>query len=422
MTMPYSSFKPEAFPEDLQEAARAKGWPEGLVQRALDLRVPRGTIARWLASEWTRPEYVQRRLDWHERFIFGPLRGREATLADNEAFADLWANAPEEIGEWEMITERWPNAFAQFRLQENVNVLVIEEQGLLIASCAFATRNVLVAGKRIPVRYGQALRVRKEYRRQGYGDQVRSISWGVGAARPSAVQYDIMRSQNFAVVNWWKKYVPAFFDDVPEREGDVPGISVTVLQYPARPFDGDSAGIRQVRPADLPRCVGLINRTHRGQDLFRPYTVDFLQRRLDDGYWGELPPDWDWPRVYGWQDYYVLEEQGRVVACAGLWDRGRDMRDRWRRQGSDEEKVISVTAVLDFGYDAGCEASMARLVSYLIGETDRLGHDYLTIPLDQLPAFAAQLEAYDPVPETRALRWGLPEPVITRPHIDLAYW
>lgn len=412
-------------PDDLKAAAEKRGWPDGLLQRALDLRVPREVIERWLAMPWTNVESVQLRLKWHERLTFGTLRGREATLADNEAFADLFANAPEEVGEWEIFTERGPNAFAQFRLQENVNVLVIEEQGLLIAACSFSHRKTIVGGRRVVVRYGQALRVRKEYRRQGYGDQVRSLPWGVFAARNAHGQYDIMRSQNFAVVNWWKKYVPDFFDDVPQREGEVPGIPVTVFQYPARAFRDDAGGIRRVRPADVSRCVGLINRTHRGLDLFRPYTQDFLQNRLDDGVWGELSTEsWHraWPRVYSWDDYYVLEERGRVVACAGLWDRGRDMRDRWRHQETGEEKVISTTSALDFGYEQGHEASMARLIGFLISETHRLGRDYLAIPLDQLPALATELEPYGPLPETRALRWGLAEPQITRPHIDLSYW
>ena len=422
-----------AAPEDLAEAAARRGWPDGLLQRALDLRVPRRQLRRWLAQDWTTTEFVELRLQWHERLTFGALRGREATLADNEAFADLFANAPEEVGEWEIYTERSPNAFAQFRLQENVNVLVIEEQGVLIAACSFSHRKTIVAGKRILVRYGQALRVRKEHRRQGYGDQVRSLPWGVYAARNAHGQYDIMRSQNFAVVNWWKKYVPEFWDDVPQREGEVPGIPVTVLQYPARPFDpsaslragGGAAGIRKARPADVARCVGLINRTHRGLDLFRPYSADFLSNRLDDGTWGDRPTEaWhgEWSHVYGWDDYYVLEEGGRVVACAGLWDRGRDMRDRWRHTETGEEKVIAVTAVLDFGFEPGGENGMARLIAFLISETHRLGRDYLAVPLDHLPALAACLEEYEPVPETRALRWGLPEPPITRPHIDLAYW
>ena len=65
---------------------------------------------------------------------------------------------------------------------------------------------------------------------------------------------------------------------------------------------------------------------------------------------------------------------------------------------------------------------MARLLGYLIGETDKLGRDFLAVPLDHLPKLARHLERYQPVPETRALRWGLREPQVTRAHIDLAYW
>jgi hypothetical protein len=412
-------FGPQAIPDDLRKLWLERGFAEGLLERAAELRALR-QVRNFLRRGGSDESFVRRRLDWHERLTLGDLRGREATEADNEAFSDLMANSPEEVGHWEITTERGPNAFAQFRLQENVNVLVIEHRGVLVACCSFSHRKTIVAGQRFLVRYGQALRVRREYRRLGYGDQVRSLSWGVGAARPSDPQYDIMRTQNFAVVNWWTKYVPDFWKDVPEKEGEVPGVRVSVLQCPRRPFDGDPRGIRKVRPDDIPRCVVLINHTHKGLDLFRPYTAPFLESRLDDGYWGPKSPNW--PKVYDWDDYYVLEENGRIVACAGLWDRGRDARDRWRHQETGEERVIAVTSVLDFGFARGRADAMGRLLGYLIGETDRLGRDYLTVPLDHLPRLAELLAPHEPLIDTRALRWGLAEPQVTKPYIDLAYW
>ena len=91
-------------------------------------------------------------------------------------------------------------------------------------------------------------------------------------------------------------------------------------------------------------------------------------------------------------------------------------------EGGGDEKVIAVTAVLDFGYEPGREASMARLIGHLIGETHALGRDYLTVSLDHLPALAVALEQHEPQPDTRALRWGLREPAVTRPYTDLRYW
>jgi hypothetical protein len=246
------------------------------------------------------------------------------------------------------------------------------------------------------------------------------LGWGVGAGKPSHPQYDIMRTQNFAVVGWWEKYVPDFWEGVPKQEGEVPGNRVTVLQFPAKPFTGKKRGIRNVRPDDIPRCVRLINRAHKGLDFFRPYSEHFLESRLDDGFWGERPAMW--PKVYDWDDYFVVEEDGAVVACAGLWDRGRDARDRWRHKETGEERVIASTSVLDLGFARGHEESMARLLAFFIGRTAALERDYCVVPLQYLPRVARLLERYQPVPETRALRWGLPEPQVTRAHIDLAYW
>ena len=95
----------------------------------------------------------------------------------------------------------------------------------------------------------------------------------------------------------------------------------------------------------MERCVELINRTHAGRDLFRPYTAEFLADRLDEGFWGARPPGW--VPVYRWEDMRVIERGGEIVACAGLWDRGRDLRERWRHRETGDERTISTAALLD---------------------------------------------------------------------------
>ena len=77
---------------------------------------------------------------------------------------------------------------------------------------------------------------------------------------------------------------------------------------------------------------------------------------------------------------------------------------------------------MDFGFEPGREDAMARLIAYLIGETDRLGRDYLLAPLEQLPSVVEQLGSHESTQETRALRWGMSDPVITRAYLDMAYW
>jgi len=309
--------------DDLKHAWTANGWPEDLLQTALELRIPRRQIQWWLAQG---ERGLERARQWVPQLIQmtpATIVGREATLLDNDRFSDLWANAPEEIGDWEIAVERAPNAFAQFQLQENVSIPVLEERGILLACVIWAARNVIVAGKRLTVHCGIGLRVRRGGRGKGYGNLVRAVLRPAWYPYTSG-QFHYMRSQNYAAVDFFKHTSPSVVASSPARADDVPGIPVAVHQYPARKVDQLGEGVRSAQPSDLGRCVELINGMHGGQDLFCPYASETFHMKLDGGAWGYQPP---YMYVYGWRDFYVVERDGRVVACGGLRDRGRDIRE-----------------------------------------------------------------------------------------------
>jgi hypothetical protein len=233
------------------------------------------------------------------------------------------------------------------------------------------------------------------------------------------VQYDYLRSYNMTMEAWNRKMMPEV-SSVPKREDQVPGIPTTVLQFSAK-ATAAADGVRTAREDDLARCAELINRTHGGRDLFRPYTREFLRERLNVGLEEIGKPFWTPP--YGLADLYVLERGGEIVACAGLWDRGRDMRERWRHRETGEERVVSATALLDFGCAEGHEEALAALVGHLIGVTHALGRDFLLAALETQPRLAELLALHEPEPEVRYLQWRADEPPITAPvHVDLVYW
>ena len=142
---------PAEIPHDVREAWREKGWPEDLVERAYGLRVRRVDIDGWLRRGKGHWRGIRKQLDQRERLIGGTLRVREATWNDNEALADLYANSPEGIGDWQITVERSPYPFAEFRLQENVSILVIEDRGVILAAVVHSARNTVVGGKRVTV-------------------------------------------------------------------------------------------------------------------------------------------------------------------------------------------------------------------------------------------------------------------------------
>jgi hypothetical protein len=126
---------------------------------------------------------------------------------------------------------------------------------------------------------------------------------------------------------------------------------------------------------------------------------------------------------------FVLEEHGKIVACAGLWDRGRDVRDRWRHRETGEERVVDCTYVMDVGRADGADDALAALLGHLLALTGDLNRSTMVVALEFLPDTLAALAWAEPEPETRTLEtMGYTGPdqrvdaVITRPYTDLGYW
>ena len=418
--------RPVEVPLKLERVARKKGWTDGLLRRALELRVCREDVDWWLTHD-TTVEQIERILGRQERLTTGTLRAREATWADDEALADLYANAPEEIGDWEVTVERSPYPFAQFRLQEHANIQVVEDRGVILGAAAHSGRNTVIDGQRVSTHVATAWRVRKDCRGMGFSGLLQSTS-GPACAWFGLVSYWYVRSGNYDALGWIRAVRPDLTSAGEEPTADLPGLPVTVHHFQGRLFDGDPAGIRRGRRSDTRRCVSLINRTHRGLDFFRPYSDEYLQQRLDDPTWGPKPDFW--VSVYTWDDFYVLEEEGRIVACGGLWDQGRHMREVWHHKETGERHVVERTALMDYGYAEGREDAMARLLQYFIGRTHELGRHELMAPIEQLPPLVEGMAGCEPVEETRAMSVDPPpreegfdlDIQVTRPYTDLAYW
>jgi hypothetical protein len=403
--------------ETLTARAKAQGWPAGLIERAKAVKTPSHQLDQWL-KEPVNPNFlfqVERIVGVFERLAKGPYRARELTVRDQEAFGDLWANAPEKVGDWQVTVERSPNSIAQFRLHTDASISVIEDAGELVACTVWASVNCLIGGEPASIHYALAMRARESRRGEGLGDLVRRFP-GRALQRSTIGQVMFMRIGNANMAGFLEavKFM---------AEGDRPQKVVGVTYLRARADAAAAEGVRPIAEGDLAACVEMINRTHQGLDLYRPYGRESLKAVLDEGVWGEKSR-WD-PPVYGWNDVFVVEETGRVVACAGLWDRGRDMREIWRSEAGEERRV-EVGAVLDAGCAEGREEALARLLRHLNSLCAARGRTDLIVDLEHLPAVTAALADLDPRIESRTLEWspfGPPAPAaLGECFIDLRYW
>ncbi|MEI6664997.1 MAG: hypothetical protein WCL53_02445 [Chloroflexota bacterium] len=190
------------------------------------------------------------------------------------------------------------------------------------------------------------------------------------------------------------------------------------------PEEVDTA-IRPAEPRDLEVCARIIEDCYGDVPLFMPTSGERMAARLERG--GAEAAQIHWPRVYGWGDLYVYERDGRVLACAGFWDAGQNVREVWTHRRTGRRTVVEHAAVLDAGYARGCEDAYVALLHHLMRLAGDAGRNRLAVWLDRDPRIVSMLaEQYDLWAETRALQCSFDEGTSTegieRPYIDLAYW
>jgi ribosome modulation factor len=415
-------FAPPVPTADQIERAAAKGWPDGLVARMHSVRYPSWKVEQALGFDgWPTPEMIVAELEGRERLSNG-LQDRLATWEDDERLADLYAHSSERLGDWDVIVERSPNPFAQQRLQETWGVKLITDRGVALAANAQSGRSSVVAGQHVSVQWMGGWRVRNGHRRHGYAALLMNTPGGAHNVF-GLVSYWYVRLENQTAAAW--------IDQQVTDTQSASGRAMAKLTASVHHFDAPTGGmpdrrVRAIEPSDVDRCVELVKSAHDGLDLFRPYSPDTLRARLDDLFWGPKPHFV--PSVYGWPDMKVLEDAGEIVACAGLWDRGRDVRERWRHGITNDERVVDSACLMDIGHAPGRADALAALIDHHVATTNALGRTTLCAALEFLPDVITQCR-HQPTVETRSLETMVyREPdidlqlPIARPYTDLAYW
>jgi GNAT superfamily N-acetyltransferase len=284
------------------------------------------------------------------------MRIREATRADNSALCTLERRTPLEMGDDDLVIER-TNFFATHDLQERTVVMVAEDDaGEVAGVCAGALNEAPLAAKQRLLLYIHHERIAPEHQRGGLGGELtRAVAdyWKQAGAGHIDSSYWLIspgnrRSRNFA-----------------ERSGNQP--------WPRSPYfcsldatPGGSPSPKRVGAGPTFDIVRLLNRTHAGKDLFRPYEqVDFGQRLARSP-------------AYGWGDVYGRSAGGPLVAVAAVWDRGAATATRRGQDGPPRREWV----VADYGYEAGAEGEMAALLRELCAAAASAGRDAVSLALD----------------------------------------
>jgi ribosomal protein S18 acetylase RimI-like enzyme len=224
---------------------------------------------------------------------------RDATPADGARLLKAMDSCPQGTDLVVTLTNA-PDFFARSRIYEQPRVFLAEEHGRIAGSAAYAIRTVQIDGQ--PIRAGFEFQyfVSSDFQRRGIASRLRErIEDGLAAEGADLTSAIILCSNQPSIGLFERSGFSC------ERL-----LSITIL------LTNVHAGIRadhNVRPArvdDLPSIAALRNATWAGSDYFNPLSAGELAATIE--------------RVPGcsFDNVYVLEEAGEIVATAGLW--------RWR--------------------------------------------------------------------------------------------
>lgn len=274
------------------------------------------------------PPHLIAKIDWQRQVDF-KLEVRKATEADAAALAEIERRCPIVLGDTSVYFNRGDDYFAFARLMEEatVGIAFVDDQPAAV-SCG-ALHRVRIGGVIHPIVTVVHLRVMPGHQRKGL--------WGAVNRALDPYFKEVQGSNAYVSVN--NAGMQHGFANTPSKW------EVVVLRVQLS--CGETAGPRVGRaatPADAERIVELLNRTHQGEEMYVPYTVDSLTARLNRA-----------PKQYSWRHLWMTDR-----AVVGAWPAGDSLQVITESKGA--RTVSRRGLVLDYGFVPGAEDELDALL------------------------------------------------------------
>ncbi len=269
---------------------------------------------------------------------------RPAVPEDGPVLARLERTAPIQMGNVGVVYDRGEDDYFRGDRLADASVLVLERDGEVVGIGGTVVHGARINGHDAQMAYAHRFRIARSAQRGGAWGALQWPTWLSGATRSDAGNAYIHRA-NEAML----RYVPpAVVQPVePER-----------LAFRTADLAG-SATMRPATAADAPRIVALLNTTHEGEALFRPYTIESLIERVERE-----------PSAYSWPSFRLSDR-----AVLGAWWHAY----RVLRATGEESSEDVRTLVLDYGFEPGAESEFVDLLRAVAAEASSGGSSELTI-------------------------------------------
>ena len=215
---------------------------------------------------------------------------------DNAALLEIEKFCPQGNEQYAWGADRSPDIIARYQLYDNWKVLVAEDNGKIAGWVGWTIKRNHIRGE--PYVYLAEIMVDPHFRRKGIATrlvkEVEKNAMEIG----SSYVYCYIFEPNDASKALFKKLGYSHMEDIKSH-----ALSAYKKAGIARDFE-----IERINKNDIREAVSLINTYYAGRTHFIQYTPESFESQVS-----RIP-------AYGLENFWVVKDKGKIVACAGLWD------------------------------------------------------------------------------------------------------
>jgi GNAT superfamily N-acetyltransferase len=215
---------------------------------------------------------------------------------DNTAMLDIEKLCTQGNEELAMGVDKSPDIIARYRLYDSWQVVVAQEDGKIAGWTGWTVKLDPIKKERYV--YLVEVMVHPEFRRKGVATKLLLEAEKSAREIGSDHMYGYILEQNNASRALCEKLGYSN-----RREIKICALSVYKKVVIAQQFK-----IERIQKNEIRDVVDLINDYYSGRTHFVPYTPESLE-----SYMNKIP-------AYGLENFWVVKDSGKIVACAGLWD------------------------------------------------------------------------------------------------------
>ena len=234
---------------------------------------------------------------------------------DNSFLLDIEKLCPQGNEQYAMGVDKSPNATDRYKLYDNWNLLVAEDDGKVVGFSGWTVKQN--RGQRYV--YLAEVNVHPDFQKKGIASKlVRKVEENAKDIGADHI-YCYIFEPNIASKSLFKNLGYHKMQDIK---------ACAVSTYKKMDLN-EKFEIKPVQEQEIPDVVNIINNYYSQHEHFTPYTPESFEYYINS-----LP-------AYGMENFWVAKDTDRIVACAGLWD-GSSLAESYFSKEPVMWKIMSV--------------------------------------------------------------------------------